>query len=136
MRDVYTDFGYKSFNTRYNLNDKEDNLYDWLNGIIDSSFVNSKDNHSIVPVDDDSHNVILSLSFGDLFHNNIETINIKKDDFIRQFKFNEHSCVAFRYFEKIDSLFKLLKKPSNESKQRTFDFIEELTQKFKVLYYE
>ena len=136
LRDVYTDFGYKTFNTRCQLNDKEDNLYDWLNSIIDSSFANSKDNHSIVDCDADTHNIVLSLSFGDLFHNNIETLNVNKNDFIRQFRFNEHSCFAFRHFDKIDSLFKLLKEPSNESKQRTFDFIEELTQKFKVLYYE
>ena len=136
LRDVYSTFGYKNFCQDYKLNDKETNLYDWLSSIIDSSFVNSKDNHSIVDCDDDTHSIVISLSFGDLFHNNIETINISKNDFIKQFKFNENSCFAFRHFDKIDSLFKLLKQPSNESKQKTFDFIEELTHKFKVLYYE
>lgn len=133
-RDIYDHFGYQTLMQNNYHNDKESNLYDWLNTIISSSFVNSSDDYSIVDCDDDSHNIILSLSYGDLFSKNIETINIDKQTFIKNFRFNENSCTAFKHFDKLDSLFKYLQKPSNESKQKTFDFIEQLTQKFKVLY--
>lgn len=135
-RDVYDKFGYQNLMENYYLNDKESNLYDWLNSIISSSFVNSADDNSIVHCDDDTRNIILCFSYGDLFHNNIESVTIDKQTFINNFRFNENSCTAFRHFDKVDCLFKHLQEPSYESKQLTFDFIEDLTKKFKTLYYE
>lgn len=135
-RDIYDNFGYNNLIQNYYLNETEDNLHDWLCTIIDSSYVNSHDNFSIVDSDEDKKNIILNLSFGNLFDDEIDTLTISKQTFIKNFKFNENSCTAFANFDKVDVIFNQLKQPSNKSKQQTFDFIEELTKKFKTLYYE
>ena len=45
-RDIYDNFGYQKLMQRYYLNDKESNLYDWLNTIISSSFYYQEPFHS------------------------------------------------------------------------------------------
>lgn len=66
--------------------------------------------------------------------NNIICINLKDynyDSFIRQHTFNEHSSPHFNHFDKLNALLSSMTLQDRKDKQSTFDFIEDLTQKFK-----
>lgn len=55
--------------------------------------------------------------------------------YVKQNTFNEHSFPYFANFDKLDALFSNLSLSDNYQKQVTFDFIEDLTKRFKLLFY-
>lgn len=121
---------YMSLSQSSSLTDKEYNIFDWINSI--SEFT---------PLDPDitrvreTHIVDIPLSFGTLFDRlDTDVKSIDYSDFIKLFSFTQDSDPIFKDFDILLSFFEFIQKPNNTMKQKTFDFIEDLTKKLKLLY--
>lgn len=121
------------FNNNLHLHSVESDLYSWIDNTISSSLKNDYVDISITR-DVDNDTCTIPLGFGDIFTNSYESYTLNFTNFIKNAKFNQYSVPEFAHFDEIDELFKLVELPSIVQKQKTFDFIEDLTKKFKVLY--
>lgn len=122
----------------YGLTDIESNLYDWLNLLLDSSYVNSSSSFDVYDVDRDKSLVVVvgDSTMYDLFNlPNANIFNYDKKQFFKQNSFSEDSCPDFRYFDRLTEYLRLLESPLNSNKQLLFDFQENLKSKFKSLNY-
>lgn len=130
-RELTYDF-YKHYHIPINtLTDDEYNLYDWIERILFSKFINTQPDIYFFEYDRENDTLYIP-SNNDIFDEPI-TINYSRN--LKNFTFNENSCRAFENFDKLTSYIKLCQKLSNNQKQKTFEFIEDLSKKFKVLYY-
>lgn len=119
---------YSSLSQSSELNDIEYNTYDWLNTLYNNPYDDSL-SRVVIRDDDDKNFIQIPVSYGDLFSH----ITYKNNDYgtlISNCTFTEHSCSYFSNFDKLFALFSSLEHPTNINKQKTFDFIEQLTKKF------
>lgn len=128
-------FNISKFYQTTDLNDTEYNLYDWMHNIISSQYVRTSSHFDYFERDRDKNIISLPVAYGNLFDDKpFNTIDYDYKAFLKQITFNENSCRAFNDFDRLNSLFDALQKPDRKLKQQTFDFLEELNKKFKVLY--
>lgn len=129
-------FNISKFYQSTDLNDTEYNLYDWIRNIISSQYVRTSSHFDYFERDRDKNIISLPVAYGTLFDDKLfKTIDYDYDSFLKQITFNENSCRAFHNFDKLNSLFDAFQKPDRNLKQQTFEFIEDLSKKFKVLYF-
>lgn len=132
VRDLDACYNYVKGYARPRLSDKEINIYDWINSIIQSSYVRTSDNPLMRDVDNNMIDV--PYTYGNLFHDYVNKHNYDYTSFIKNVTHDENSCPAFRNFDKLDALFKVIKAPDSKQAQKTFDFIEDLEKRFKILF--
>lgn len=114
--------------------DDEHNLYDWLHRIISSNYVYTKPDSDIYVRNREDNFISVTLSYGDLFSGAFDTKQLTyTHSLIKNLTFYENSCTAFHNFDKLDLFLSYLKIPENTIKQETFEFLEDLTIKFKLL---
>lgn len=131
VRDLNACYNYAKGYARPRLSDKEINLYDWIDSIIRSSYVRTSDYPLMRDVD---NNTIDLPIYSNLFHEYDKKTTYNYNSFIKLTTHDENSCPAFRNFDKLDALITVIMSPGNKQAQKTFDFIEQLEQKFKILY--
>lgn len=116
------------------LSDNEYNLCDWLDNLIQSSFYRTDSEYNILHRDRDKNTISIPIAYGDLFNININTKDYDYNSFAHLVTFSEKSCPEFRNFDRLDAFFKLLDKPNNQLKQATFDFIEDIQKRLKLIF--
>ena len=118
---------YSKLFVEHGLTDFEYNLYDWISVIKEQYKCNSQIQAII---HDDDKVIIPNIKF--------TLCQLHKtmpyDKFIELCAFNENTCYMFRNFDRISSLIVDMLKDSNNKKQITFDYIEDLTEKYKIIY--
>ena len=132
LREVRSNnFDYLMSNVLRPLTDDEYNLYDWLHHICSSFYAhNLTDATETLVVDHDARTMS---TFSTSLFNDTIFIPYNKQN-LKKFTFNENTSPSFAHFDKLDNLFLSIVSPYNKQKQTTFDFFEELTKKFKILY--
>ncbi len=115
------------------LTDDEINLYDWLHNILLSRYVHKFDEDRYLFRDVDSDELLIPSYNGDLFRDLYDAVPYSAN--LKNITFNEDSCIAFKDFDKLTSLIHSITEDDRINKQKTFDFIEDLTKRFKILYY-
>ena len=104
-----------------------------LQSILNSLYCNTACYSDIFHRDVDSDIIYIPTNYGDLYGNNVQTHSLSYTNFLKNNIINENSSPAFANFDKLIAFINSLNQPGNCAKQKTFDFIEELTQKFKHL---
>lgn len=118
------------------LSDDEYNLYDWINTIIESSFVRTASHFDFFERDVDRDTISFPVAYGNLFDDNPAVEELNYSNYVRQIIFNQNSCRAFNGFDDLDAYFNQLLKPDLKLKQDTFDFIEDLQKRLKIYFNE
>lgn len=132
LRPLLGSCSFSKMSQKYGLSDEEYNLYDWLHRCLSSSFVRSSDYGYNVTRDVEQRTIVFGSSYGSLF-GDVEMINVRYDAFLKSFLFNEDSCYEFRYFDRLDFLYESYVYEDFKLKEGTFEYIEDLKQKFKHL---
>lgn len=120
---------------RFYLTDKQvDNstVHEWLNNIIKSKSYLKLSYYEKTSIDDD-YNYIVCSDHSSFFETNSQTYNY--DNFCKQHSINSNSFACFRGYDELDAYLKGLSVDDNVQKQSTFDYFEDITKKFKILYY-
>lgn len=119
----------RAINHPYNaLSDDENELHQWVTNIINSQLFTDEDDYYLR---DTERNDIYT---EELFNNGL-TSNVQDyDTFIQQNTFTEHSFPHVNHFDKLNAILKHMTKDRKVNQQKAFDFIEELSKKFKILY--
>lgn len=116
------------------LTDTEYNLHDWINLINDSSQVNSLDINEYYPVDDKVN--ISPYNKKCLGYDYIDSdtyMSVDIEQLIKHTTFNENSCLDFKDFDKITTLFAWSTKEKRVKQQKTFDYKEDFKERLKLL---
>ena len=103
----------------YSLTDNEFDLLSWINFINQSSFYNSMNRNDVIEIDDISKEVLYNKKY---YH---------YDTLIKTHCINEDTCPDFHDFDKIISIFHACKSYQGALIQSSFDYIEELKEKYK-----
>lgn len=114
------------------LTDREYNLYDWLNLTYNAMRCNSTNLHNCYILDDN----FVNTAYKDIYTNHIyyhdeDLCTFDKTKLFRQLSIDENSSYDFRNFDKLTSLLDAKQKTKRENKQKTFDYLEELKERFK-----
>lgn len=133
LRSLFDSCSLRKMFQKYGLSDEEYNLFDWINRCLYCSFVRSSDSGYVINRDIEGHSVSFGCCYGDLFGDG-EMISTSYTAFLKSFLFNEDSCPQFRYFDKLDAFYESYVSKEFKQKQKTFDYVEDLTKRFKILY--
>lgn len=137
---------YKTNNQKNELSDEEINLFDWLLFCSRSITPYSVDSNSATSVDEDTcrPRVITESEIqkledefcrnGHPFAPFSSSRGYKFADYVNRYTFNENSCYEFRNFDHVNTILNLMRKLESETKQSTFDFIEDLKNRYKILF--
>lgn len=132
-RDLENTFHVAKLYCDLNLSDKEYNLYEQLQSIIDSSFHREHSLFDKYTRNRDKDYIEIITGFSDLF-GLPHSITLDYTKFLKSITHNENTCFAFHGFDKLNSLFVDLTKDDNKQQQKTFDFLEELNKRYKILF--
>lgn len=106
--------------------------HEWLNIIVGSTRVHSMSFYERATIDDDYKKVFSPLP-SSLYSYDTDTFDY--DIYIKQKAIFQGSESLFSRFDELDFYLSSLSLPLNAQKQSTFDYLEDLTKKFKFLYY-
>lgn len=123
-------------NSQYCMTDEEYNLYDYLKLQRDSTRVNSIDKKDIYSVDLDTQQINTNepvVGLFDTYQNYSKKGLYDTKQYYRMVTFNENSCPEFRHFDLIETIINKHLKTKNDNVQKTFEHIEQLKEKFKIL---
>ena len=130
-------FDFNLFSPNLRLHDDEYNLHDWFTRCASSS--------SALPDEPDtlchyktkvSKRDLIDIPCveSNIFKDFTPTKTIDYDIFIRSFQFSENSLPDFVGFDRLEKYFSFITKKDNLQAQKTFDYIEDLSNKFKILF--
>lgn len=104
---------------------------DYVNTILSTAFVHDLDFNDVMHRDKDASTIYVPV------YNNRTLYQLNKeidyDTFIKNHIITEHSCSSFANFDKLLSFMRSTQLTKNHQTQISFEFIEELEQKFKHL---
>lgn len=103
----------------------------YIDTILQTAFVHEETFNDIIHRDTDRGTIYVPI-YNNRFFNQL-TKEIDYDTFIKQNIITEHSCSSFANFDKLISFISNTQLEDNRLTQITFDYIEELQQKFKHL---
>lgn len=125
------------------LTDEEDNLYDWLlchstalvpylacrnsSLLVDEGFVRT-------PIKNSKIDDFALMKYGEFSHLVNNSRKELFDIYVSRYTFDENSCECFRHFDKIGVLLGLMTEQKRTETQQTFDFLEDLKSRYKVLF--
>lgn len=110
------------------LTEYEYNLYDWIENIINSKYINNSTSDDFYPRDKDNDKILIP-SYDKLYTENIYPY---KSNY-KQFIFHEYTCTHFQNFDIINKIFESHKSLISKEKQKFFDHEETIQKRFKHL---
>lgn len=126
------------------LNDEESNLFDWLLRVSQSSTpylvgrssaIDSSSEDIRVPLNSPSdRDDIMSYMHGHYPEMLNRSMRDSYVDYLNRYTFNEQSCPEFRHFDRLGVVLTLIKKPQNQNKEVTYRYLENLKEKYKILF--
>lgn len=125
---------FREFHSSLSLSDNEYNLFDWLKTINESLMVNTAPAGTYVDIDVDADTFSIG-SIEDSYNYDTPLVNdINYSFYAKQNTFNQNSCSDFCNFDRLDAFFEFTQLHKRSNAQSKFEYFEDLTKKFKLLY--